>query len=288
MRIFITMKTIEQHIDFGLIGYTCRKYKITDYEINMDGSVNVNRSVNLSSMSLYQIPINFNIIKGDFICTHNHLTTLRNMPKVITGNFICSNNQIENLIGSPIVVDGDFLCDNNLLKSLIGAPKKIGGLFECSHNKLESIENIPDEVNGIRCDYNKIINLKGYPLINSGGLFCSGNQLKSFVYFPKSIHGSLMCYDNQIDSLIGCPTYIKTHFDISNNRLSSLESAPICTDGISTYNENNFPKVIKSIITYNLNINTFIKYQNYYQVWNGTFDQKKAIILLLDIINGLK
>ena len=55
----------------------CRKYYITNYSINPDGSIDVYGDVNLYGGGLIELPLRFNKVSGDFDCGCNYLTTLK-------------------------------------------------------------------------------------------------------------------------------------------------------------------------------------------------------------------
>ena len=63
------------------------------------------------------------IIKGDFSCSYNQLTSLEGCPKEVGGGFDCSVNQLTSLKGCPKEVGGDFYCYYNSKKLL--KPKKL-------------------------------------------------------------------------------------------------------------------------------------------------------------------
>ena len=67
---------------------------------------------------------------------------------IVKGDFSCHNNSLTSLEGSPEKVGGDFSCDNNSLTSLKGAPEKVGGNFSCPYNPLTSLEGLPKEIGG--------------------------------------------------------------------------------------------------------------------------------------------
>src|SRR6056297_3269997 len=90
----------------------CKKYNIVDYIINKDNSIDVNGDVNLINLNLKKLPLNFNIVKDNFNCSHNKLETLEGAPKE------CKF----------------FNCSYNNLTSLKGAPEKCN-YFNCSYNK---------------------------------------------------------------------------------------------------------------------------------------------------------
>ena len=103
----------------------CRKYHITNYTINLDGSIDVYSSVKLSHMNLINIPLKFRKVSGNFLCNNNKLTSLEGSP-IECGDFYCCNNKLISLEGGPLKVNGNFDCTNNKLISLEGAPKYFG------------------------------------------------------------------------------------------------------------------------------------------------------------------
>ena len=140
---------------FSDIKDICKKYRIKNYTINSDGSIDVDGDVNIAYMKLDKLPLRFNRIGGNFDCSVNHLTSLIGAPKEIGGNFYCNNNQLTSLEGAPKEVGGFFDCRYNQLTSLEGAPKEVGGFFDCNNNKLTSLEGAPKSVGTyFNCRYN--------------------------------------------------------------------------------------------------------------------------------------
>jgi len=107
-------------------------------------------NVDLSDLYLKKLPdfLEDVIVKGDFSCHNNSLTSLEGAPKKVGGHFFCSNNSLTSLEGAPEKVGGSFYCYNNSLTSLEGAPKKVGRDFYCDHNSLTSLEGLPKEIGG--------------------------------------------------------------------------------------------------------------------------------------------
>jgi len=138
-----TLMTIQQIL---------KNLNITQYTINYDRSVTVHQNVNILNKQLTKIPVKFKEIKGDFICSHNNLTSLINAPHKIEGWFSCSHNQLTNLEGAPQIVKRWFSCSYNLLTSLKGIPPKIRGSFYCSHNQLINLDGLPIINGDINCD----------------------------------------------------------------------------------------------------------------------------------------
>ena len=119
-----------------MIDEICRKYNITDYTINDDGTIDVNGNVDLSQMKLTELPLRFNKVTGNFNCFDNKLTTLKGCPRWVGGYFNCSRNELTSLEFSPDYVGGEFYCEDNQLTSLEFSPDYVGGDFYCTGNKL--------------------------------------------------------------------------------------------------------------------------------------------------------
>ena len=117
-----------------LIKDTCLQYKIENYTINQDLSIDVDDNVDLSSTNLAILPIKFGRVMGDFNVQNNLLSTLYGAPVAVGGNFNCYQNLLTNLIGSPKWVGADFFCYNNQLASLEGSPIVVRGSYYISGN----------------------------------------------------------------------------------------------------------------------------------------------------------
>ena len=144
----------------GLIEKWLKEYDIENYTINDDFTIDVDGDVNLVRKNLIEFPdyIQFNIVKGDFDCSTNKLTSLRGGPKKVSGSFICIHNQLTSLEGAPRKVGGDFNCRWNKLTSLEGSPKEVGWTFNCRYNRLTSLKGAPKEVGGyFDCSNNFIL-----------------------------------------------------------------------------------------------------------------------------------
>ena len=129
----------------------CRKYGITNYTINPDGTVDVDGDVNLSRKNLTRLPLKFRKVSGGFDCSVNQLTTLEGCPTEVSGHFYCYGNKLPTLEGGPKRVlakvdvqtnqltGGDFNCSYNLLTTLEGCPTEVGGDIYCFNNQLTII-----------------------------------------------------------------------------------------------------------------------------------------------------
>ncbi len=163
----------------------CQKYSIYSYEINEDGSIDVDGSLYLRNLSLTELPLEFNYIHGNFYCSYNNLTTLKGSPKHVGGEFYCSDNELTSLEYCPIEVEGTFSCRKNKLTSLEHSPKKVEGHFIFSENNIRDLYGISDNIGGelqcyhtpldsifysefIRLDINFIRAFNAYRVIKDG------------------------------------------------------------------------------------------------------------------------
>ena len=114
----------------------CVYLDISNYEIDMDGVVNVMNDLIMSKRNFGIIPIQFGIVTGDFYCNNNKLETLEGGPRKV-GRFFCASvNKLTSLKGGPREVGGSYYCHNNKLISLEGGPREVGGDFQCIGNPI--------------------------------------------------------------------------------------------------------------------------------------------------------
>jgi hypothetical protein len=113
----------------------CKKLKLRNYEIDINGNVNVgDYGVSMSEFLLKEIPIQFGIITGGFYCYNSYLTSLKGSPKKVGGDFSCYDNNLTSLDGGPLEVGGAYYCHNNKLITLEGCPIILGEDFVCHNN----------------------------------------------------------------------------------------------------------------------------------------------------------
>jgi hypothetical protein len=143
------------------VGKICKKYNITNWTLNPDGTVDVNGSVYLLGQRLSKLPLKFGRVTGDFKCYSNQLTSLEGCPTEIGGDFECYSNQLTSLEGCPTEIGGSFWCSKNQLTSLEGCPTEIGGYFWCSYNQLTSLKGAPEYIEG-KLDFMPNNNLPEY------------------------------------------------------------------------------------------------------------------------------
>ncbi len=126
----------------------CKKYKITNYVINNDGSIDVDGNVNLNGYNLTKLPLKFNRVSGNFWCNDNQLTSLEGCPKEVSKTLYCYNNRLTSLVGCPEIIGDGFYCSFNYLTTLEGLPNNINGSLKCAYNALRSLKGIPKVIDG--------------------------------------------------------------------------------------------------------------------------------------------
>ncbi len=133
-----------------------------DYTENTKtGEITVDGNLNISYRKLKKLPnLTMVIVKGDFLCSDNQLTSLVGSPQSIGGGFYCYANNLTTLEGGPQNVRGSFSCSVNQLISLVGSPQKIGGSFWCRNNQLTTLTGAPQTVGGDFECYNNLKELK--------------------------------------------------------------------------------------------------------------------------------
>ena len=122
--------------------------------------------------------VRFGVVRWDFYCSSNALTSLMGAPQKVGVSFICRSNALTSLEGAPREVGGNFRCNNNHLTSLVGAPQEVGGSFYCENNRLTSLVGAPLKVvRNFYCDHNALTSLVGAPLKVGGNFGCDDNPV---------------------------------------------------------------------------------------------------------------
>src|SRR6056297_2151030 len=91
-------------------------YQNKDKTWSCDNDLNI--SYILKQLNFNEIPVKFKIVKGNFNCSDNNLTSLKYSPKIIYKSFDCSNNNLTSLKYCPKIIKEYFYCQNNNLTSL--------------------------------------------------------------------------------------------------------------------------------------------------------------------------
>ena len=232
-------------------------FDIVSYDLNDDLSVDVHQRVNLSAKKLKMIPIKFGKVVGNFDCSSNQLTSLKNSPKVVTRDFICDDNkELKSLVGGPEEVGGyQYICDNTGISSLKGVPPDFTGTLSVSKSKsLTTLEGCPTTLARLHADSCSLKSLEGGPKSITGMTYnVSGNGLTSLRGFPNFAWDCL--------------------FDLSHNNLKTLA-------GI----QNNKPEMFRQL---NLNHNPITEFNDLpREIWGYlsltgtpiTLDQAKWVL----------
>ena len=223
----------------------CNRYKIKNYTINEDGSIDVDGDVNvppLDGTTFASFPLKFRNIKGDFTCSFNGLTSLKGGPETVDGYIYVGGNKLTTMEGFPKKVGG-IGCAKNNLTTLKGMPGEIDGSFYCSYNNLTTLEGGPKKVGGIfDCSENELITLEGGPKEVGGHFDCYSNKLTSLKGGPERVYGEIDFSDNPLITLEGFPSHFNPDglVDLSNTTVSEV------------YDMFNDPKAIELMNDYGL------------------------------------
>lgn len=147
-------------------------------------------------------------------------------------------------------VSGDFVVGNNQLSTFEGCPNEIGGDFDFFSNRATSLEGCPQIV---------------------GGNFAVGYNysIKTLIGAPKVIHGSFNCVATGLMTLQGCPQIANYLWASHNSKLPKIISEELLKCDSET-------------------INTFVKYQDHYDVWENGFNEDNYRELMAEIEEGLE
>jgi hypothetical protein len=169
-------KLFKESVNVENIHKICKEYKIKNYTINDDGSIDVDGDVDISDRSLKEIPINFKNVSGDFDIDSNRLISLKGCPERIGGNFNCFDNELTSLEFGPKYVDGSYYCNENRLKSLNFLPNKIGKKLFCDDNEIYAFKGIPENFMGSFSCYNN-------PITYFWDLFGDSSKIELFNFY---------------------------------------------------------------------------------------------------------
>lgn len=148
------LKRFNESLDTKSIQELCKYFDIQNYTVNRDGSIDVNGTVYFDPAKkshLFgdsgRLPLKFNHVSGNFLCSCLNLTTLEGSPNTVGGSFFAELNKLTDLKGAPQIVNGSFYCVNNDLTSLIGGPREVGFKYACDHNtELKNLIGAPKKV----------------------------------------------------------------------------------------------------------------------------------------------
>lgn len=214
-----------------------RKHDISNFHILKDNSVDVNGDVHLSDKlsNLIKLPLQFNIVDGNFDISDNELVSLEGSPRKVTGNFHCYKNEISSLKGSPKEVGGSFIVLKNNIISLKYSPSIVKEDYVCSHNPIKDLEGLKT-VHGAVFTGVKLDNVKSHKYI-----------YKSVVTY-KYPGVAVMSYLDK--AYISLTDEEKKHENIKNNLNNAIKK--MLDDGSLT-KEKITDTLILNLTKYNLN-----------------------------------
>jgi hypothetical protein len=168
------------------------------HTINADGSVHVKGDVNLSNKDLTELPIEFDVVDGNFNISGNKITSLDGCPKYVGGDFNCGDNSnLRTLTGGPEEVKGDFNCSFTGIDTLVGGPEEVGGNYDAARCNITILDGAPEKINGtFRAIGNKLETLFGSPSFIGGNFLVQSNRLTSLEGAPRLVNGKFVCTKN--------------------------------------------------------------------------------------------
>lgn len=196
------------------------------YKLPRDGHFEIRGNLDLSNMGLKELPdLSMVSISGDFVCSHNPLTSLQGCPKSVGGDFVCEYTDIADLRGAPRFA-GSVYVSHNRLTSLRGAPMAYHSqnIFDCGYNHLISLKFLPMVSDSgayhwdyINCNNNQIRSLKDLDMkfALSGVIDCANNRLTR-LEFDSVLYTFLDKYERMPDSTGICKNDIRIE-DFSGN-----------------------------------------------------------------------
>src|SRR5574343_215765 len=130
------MRYLRLFESFEDIDEICKQYKIKNYTINTDGTIDVNKGVYLLNSNLTKLPLKFNKVNDDFNCDYNELELLEGSPIEVNGSFYCNHNQLTSFEYAPKIIRGGFYCRNNNIKTFEYFPSFVKYHFNCYDNPI--------------------------------------------------------------------------------------------------------------------------------------------------------
>lgn len=199
------------------IGKIMKDLKVDDYDIEEDGSVNINWDIDITFDKINHhkgdrkfdetvLPIKFNHVGGEFrfrgYTLRPTLTSLEGSPKSCR-SFRILTAKITNLQGSPIIVEESFECSYTLITSLEGCPRHIPQTLDVYSNKLTDFRGGPEEVGeNLIATSNPLTSLEGLPKIIGSRLHIDSPLLWDPTPLRNVQHESIVTGGTKIDHLI--------------------------------------------------------------------------------------
>jgi hypothetical protein len=86
------------------------------WTLNSEGKIDVKSDIFMNQRNISEVPVKFGKVYGNFICSYNNLTSLKNFPDYISNSLFIGNNKIETFDFFPEVETLVFL-ENTPLKN---------------------------------------------------------------------------------------------------------------------------------------------------------------------------
>jgi hypothetical protein len=145
---------------------------------------------------------------------------------------------------------------------------------------------------GIKTNWNEItIHADGSIDVSANHVGINNKNITELpVQFNTTTH-NFLCEANGLTTLKGCPSVVGRHFSCEHNKISTLHYCPKLTPGFRyNFDNNNLPEIVYKRLLFPDNhdiINLFVKYQDYYGVWDNGFNENGFNDLMADIDEGL-
>ena len=206
-----------------------KTFKIQNYTINDDLTVDVSGDVELWFNKLKNIPVRFGKVSGNFLIQGNlFLESLEGSPTYVGGTFNCSRNKLTSLSFGPKQVGGNYFAMHCLLTSLEGMPLEVGGSVALEHNKLPTLKGAPREVGQhFECKFNKLTDLVGAPRVVGGLFSCTNNKITTLKGAPREVGGNFFCFKNELSSIEGISRYIGGDLWIGGNNFKPNDTQDV-------------------------------------------------------------
>ena len=120
------------------------KFSDTEYG-DLTGQDITISAITITKMGMNDLTGSPEIVRGDFSCPGNRLTTLKNSPREIYGNAYFTSNKLTSLEGDLEIVVGNLDVSFNPLKSFKGSLRKVTGrLFVDDLPEFHSLKEIEE------------------------------------------------------------------------------------------------------------------------------------------------
>ena len=87
------------------------------------------KSINIAEMGIDDLTGSPEIVRGNFFCYKNNVTSLKNAPREIYGNTYFGRNMLTSLEGDLETVVGNFSISDNPLETFKGNLRKVTGIL---------------------------------------------------------------------------------------------------------------------------------------------------------------